>query len=1293
MGVPGLSFFLGVAILAYLSTFVLLAILRITTGISIQRFGFPFGVKNIVYTYKDGIRLEACSIGVSLHRPTFAQPTYFSLLLSDVRIIIDPKALSKNSRHSKENFSGNAEGPFFDGQDGCERESGSSLGGPERSGLWVRLTDLKERIKRLHRKVDWINMINVVATNTACVIPEVGIAQVGSFTAFVDTRQKKVDRKRFFSRGKSHSIDQRPAEWKFTVRNVVFATEGKEAVDVLDACSLNINGTLRPDIDGLRDATVSLKILRLEIPYDDIQKSIDLFKLQRSYQTSEAKTGHPDAFAHATPIETTWTPNRERSFVQKVSDSQEFVASILRGIQEIQFSVSFLAISRMVEDVQPHGSPVHFNVSMKEMGIDVARLEPKSPAHLMYFCPNDVAHQALIAAFSIACGLDDGQCCSERVLYIPMATTTVKTTLPSKTIEFSRENEIADGLNSNILFVNTVITSPALDFDPKHLPLISAVLRKRRKRTSSTGPQHGRQLISRLLPKATIKFVVQEPVIRFVLPPVHPSGETESTFDLLISTVSSISLDAESLHASGDDLHYSLSSTLRVAAQQLYYQTATGDRYNILLVDALDLKADLVASPNINVVLSGVVQSLAMSMVRPEISDGMHQISHHLRSDTSYDTVESDMAHGQSFLRLLPAWLLSFRFSGSDFSVEFAGVDKDVSPLTRGCTFELESWSAEYKAERDDKLSRHVARRNSISLSRLPQDTLSGSGPSPSRSKKKGNSTDNRRLALHAQGFEGFVIASTDRWEPESFLAFPRFEVAFTTSSDHQSLIFHVNSHLRALYCQISLYQAYALGVAATMLQRTFHQEHQRNSQPQPQPQHGQSEGLVKTALQSDQSQKSSIVVEITTIDLKVGFVQVKATMPDDPPLMIQINALTAGRHRWAAPFVGARLMRLYAEAPRVRSIWTRIVSIKNYRLDLRDHRRKHGTGFIEEKSIDLASDAIRIAVPHQLVPHKIFDNITNVVKTLAQLRHRFHTGTKEYILEKGPEGPKNVPKITIRAHALLFEVEDGPFEWKLGIIFRTGLIEQKQRLAREEAFKLKSKRLVGREYRRGSSRKRAQSAQPNSRAPDQSHDRHRKLHKTQQSKRSRSVESNRGRPHSTRGQESPRMRYDPRGRCSIGYTATTSVKDAWDRLQKLNAQSWKKRIDNMMQFQKHGIRDIRGTFWGHDEMPDDVESKETIMAVPERPSLVTMTMSDLNLVIDKPTFSLLETPAFLHRVGKGVPLDMQYSLLIPLHVTMNTGEVRMTLRDYPLPLLHIPAIKPGQSARTPSFSLKRTSS
>ncbi|KAK5015341.1 Protein SABRE, partial [Cryomyces antarcticus] len=60
-----------------------------------------------------------------------------------------------------------------------------------------------------------------------------------------------------------------------------------------------------------------------------------------------------------------------------------------------------------------------------------------------------------------------------------------------------------------------------------------------------------------------------------------------------------------------------------------------------------------------------------------------------------------------------------------------------------------------------------------------------------------------------------------------------------------------------------------------------------------------------------------------------------------------------------------------------------------------------------------------------------------------------------------------------------------------------------------------------------------------------------------------------------------------------------------------------------------------------------------------------------------------------MYKVGKGMPRDMKYSLLIPMNLHISMGEARFALRDYPLPLLHVPAIRSGQSPRLPSLSLK----
>ncbi|EON64007.1 hypothetical protein W97_03237 [Coniosporium apollinis CBS 100218] len=1275
MALPSLSFIAGVAVLLYLSTFVIFALFRIITGISIQRIGWS-GLRRIHFSPTEGLRVDIRGLGFTLHRPTFAQPTWISIELTQLELSVDLKLLGgKNEQNS-----------------GADSETPSPNGKPshgavkrklQRSRTWERLTLAKEKIKRLHRKINWVRVADLVVKNLSINIIDVGTIQVASLSVAVDVRRKTVDRTRLFLHRKASSKDQRPAEWIFTARSILFIPEGKDSTEILDHCTLNVHGLLYKDLEGLRDASIALKLGRLSVPYDDLETSLRRIKnCRRAYSKADVEKGDIEISLADVMEELDRPGSREESIIQTVSDSKEFLSSILRGIQEIQFAVGFFGLSKRVRLAQPSVNPIYLNVSMKEVGLDLLRLDPKSPAHLMYFSPTDVAHQALIAAISVSVGINDGEDRPERLLYVPMATTTVKTTLPSKTIQLEEDKSSAER-NTNMLFANLVVTSPSLDLDPKHLPMLLALLQSRQSNEARMDAPHTRRhIMSRLLPKASIKTTIHEPVIRVALPPMESDKIGTGEFDLLISATSSISFDTESSHSADGELHYAVASNLRISSHQFYYQTASGNKSNLLAMDSLEFKIQLSASPEVMVFATANFQTLSVYMIRPEISEGVRQIFVELNSE--HPTVKSKAVEHQrpKFLRQLPQWLVHVQFQGSDFNFEVASVDAEVSKHPRGAALHVESWTAQYKAHKSDETRTRPVRRRAMSQSISRNEAfIRPVSPSPSR-KPQADATDGRRLAIHVSGLEGFVIESADALEPEPFLSLPKFEVAFTTSTDQYGPIFHINSYAKSLYMQYSLYRHFAIGVAITVLRKTF------LPQRKPRAPHYKV-GMNQNQLPVDGPKKPVRPgalpehPEISTFDFKAGFIQVKASMPSNPQLMVQAHGLEAGSHRWATPFARLHQARLYAEHPMVKQAWSRIVSVKALRLDMRRSRRRYGTSFNEEESIDVVADAIRIAVPHQLVVHKIFDNITNTVKTVQQLHHRFRTDSDEYILQKRPVGPKRVPRISFRTHAVLFEIEDGSFEWKLGVIYRVGLLEQKQRLAREEAFRLKVKKLQELDNRQEGSSFRSKSARLG-------RERHGSRKSDANERRSYSVDRLRGRSSRSRNRRaSVKMRYDIDGTCDISDNAKTTTEQAWKKLQSLNAQSWKKRIDHGLSFQSRAMHDIRSIFWGVDELPDDYEQSETILTTPRRPALMAVLISDFNLLIDKPSFALHDYPLFLESVGKGMPVDMQYSLLIPMHVQVNIGEARITLRDYPLPFLHVPSVRPGQSPRLSGLSMR----
>ncbi|KAL4988139.1 mitochondrial protein from FMP27-domain-containing protein [Aspergillus falconensis] len=1260
-------------LLLYLASFLIFAIVRIATGISIQRIGY-FSLRRIAYVPTEGVQIELRGLGLSLHPPSFAQPTWLSLRLTDLKITLDPSASGKRSSSATRPYTDEAQSQSE--EEPLNQQNGKGDAASVRKNkTWVTLNRVKERVKRIHRMIHWLRLVDIVAVNTTINFLEAGQIQIGTLSLAVDTRRKMVDRGKVFRRKKGESGEQRPAEWIMNVHNVQVAVDGNEPIEVLDNVGVNIHGVLHKGLDGLRDASVALKIGRMHIPYDDLTLLVQRIKRSRKPSVKVDVTKPDEEVTFADYVEELEKPgSTDETIVETVTASKEFAGSLLRGIQEIQVALSFFRLSRAVQSPSPGQSSVYLNVVSHEIGIDLHRMDQTSPAHRMYFQRTDIAHQALLAAISLSVSLDDSSGETDNILYIPMATTTIKTTLPSKTIS-SYDGFNAEERNTNILFANLVVTSPALDLEPRHVSRLLGLAQT--KASNSRGKKRARgQLISRLLPKANIKLSVHEPVVRFVLPIPDSPSTGEDDYNLLISSISSISVDVESSHSSEGGAHYSLSSVYRVASHKFYYQTPSGIKHNLLTTDNMELKLLLSASPEVCVVVSGSLNTFSAHMVNSEVNRGIQQVVEQFRAQIRpkrrYGLPGEDRK--PSILRRLPPWLLRFQFEATGFSLEIAGVDESVSKVTRGVSLQLQSWTADYRAQKTEPTVVSVVRRRTPSHSTIGDESPFRFNPTSPPKQTRPGAADGRRLAFHARGFEGFVIESEDYLESEPFLSLPRFEVALSTSSDRLGPIFHIHSLIKGVYLQYSLYRYYCLSVALSVLQKAFLPSSQK--QPSSPMNAGDNSPPLSPRLTVQWS-------ELITVDVKATVLQVKTFMPADPPMLLQVYGVTAGYHRHSPPFVRAHLVRLHAEAPKLKGVWARIVSMNNFRLDLRKMKLKQGKSLVEDKSIDVWTDFIRIGVPHHMIMHRIFDNVINTSKAVKQLHHRLKYQTSEFVSARDPEGPKKVPKISLRSKALLFELEDDAFEWKLGCIYRTGLIEQRQRRAREDAFQLKLQKLKESDQRRASSRLRTRSSHRTLRSERVSSDSRRS--KSADPKPRNNIpeekEEKRGRAH--------KFRYDTDGVSSFTSEAKVSSESAWYRLQHYNARSWKAKIDAALQFQNSSIKEVRNLFEGADDPPEDVQETETVLAIPNRPALMAALISDINLTIDKPTFPSENYPLFLHNIGKGMPMSTKYALLIPMSIQLDMGEARVNLRDYPLDLLHIPGLRPGQSPRLPSWSLR----
>ncbi|WEW61240.1 Protein SABRE [Emydomyces testavorans] len=1261
-------------LLLYISTFVLFAIIRIGTGVSIQRIGY-FSLRRIAYSPREGIHITIRGLGVSLHWPTFAQPTYISLRIRELAVTVDPKVF-RGGRSLEATSQGDApdsisaNDPDVSGEEWlgshqkCKNEKSYRK-------TWKTLAAVKGAIKRLHRRIHLWSLIDVTATDTVLRIAQAGEVHIGGFTVAVDTRRNVMERGKLFRHKKDPSGDQQPAEWMLTIRNVLLVLEGREPEEIVDNLGLNVHGLLHKEVEGLRDVSVSVKVGRLHFPYDDLIAFTNRVSGPQVESRKPGSNAVDTEITFADIVEELDRPGTtEDEIVQTVAESRQFMGSLLRGIQEIQVALSFFRISRIVQQLPKAKKPQYLNIVTHEVGIDFHRMDPNEPAHRMYFQKNDVAHQALVAAISSSVSLDDNTNDRDKIMYIPMATATIKTTLPSKTLSMSEGHDAAER-NTNVLFANFVVTSPSVDLEPGKLAQIIGLLR-RRNASRSTRKKNKHLLISRLLPKATIKLSIHEPVLRFVLPVSTASGQQD--YNLLVSSISSISLDIESSHSAEEGIQYSLASVYRVTSHMLYYQTALGVKHHLLSTESLEIKAHLNATTELCVVASGNLNTFSVHLVSGEVTQGVHQVVEQFHGHVQPTKLPPSIdTNPPSFLRRLPSWLLQFQFEILGLAVEVAGTDDTIRPATRGIVLQLSGCSAHYQTQKAEP-NKGVSRRRTPSHSGISDDpTFRFASTSPSRKSYSGPA-DGRRLAIHVRSLEGFVMESADYMETESFLSIPRFEISLNTTSDLQGPIFHINSIIHEINLKHSLYRYYAIGIAFMVLQDTFFS---RSSRKDP------STGVGSKTVESLRIPRPA-KAELVTIDFKAPLIEVRFAMPTDPAVMVQIYGLAAGRHRWSPPFIRAHLLRLHAEAPKLKNVWARIVSVKNVRVGFRESRSKQAESIGDAKGYDISTDFIRLSVPHHMIMHRVFDNVTNTTKAIQQLNHRFRTKTNEYVLKKHPEGPKHVPRISLRSKVLLFELEDDAFEWKLSTIYRLGLLEQKQRLTRNEAYRMKVKKAEECQQRIASSRLRMQSTHS---VPQKSPALSRKSGETRRSKsfdgqdRSRSI---------SRGRRPKRkVRYDPDDIPRFSDCCKVALGEGWNKLQQHNAHSWRSRIDSSIRFQNAAISEIRTLFAGADEPPEGLQDDETILAVPNRPGLLAVTISDLHLVLDKPSFPLKSYADYINKIGKGMPVDMKYSLLIPMSINLDMGEARANLRDYPLDLLHIPALRSGQPTRLPCWSVR----
>lgn len=413
---------------------------------------------------------------------------------------------------------------------------------------------------------------------------------------------------------------------------------------------------------------------------------------------------------------------------------------------------------------------------------------------------------------------------------------------------------------------------------------------------------------------------------------------------------------------------------------------------------------------------------------------------------------------------------------------------------------------------------------------------------------------------------------------------------------------------------------------------------------------------------QSEKAKSSTVFVQ-----LEVSDVHVFIDLPENVRLFLHLRRLSLKKSSQEGFSCSWESLMGAVESPRTlsKNLWEEAVRLRDWTVTLCP---RSGPG--EKPKVAINGDAGSVRIPFGYVVHRIIDAASVSFKATKQLVHQFIKGSTDSIITPVGEDPKHLPYIDFHVRVLTLEAQDDPFETRLNLIWRTGGDENRARLDREEAFEAKVMSLKA-EYAE-QNRQASRSTISLSSSQNQS------IYESSED------EYDDASTRSSRNADGVLPKFQ-----ATAPSLDEQIQDARDRLNTYNSSSWIRRYANAKAEQ--GRREdaaLRRTFGRYPTLRQAVELPIE-MAQPNRAApLARFSLTEFRLQVGPPSFDLETLRDWMHEQGQGTPRDLPYSLLVPLYLQLTLAEARMELRDYPLPLLHIPPLRKDQSGDSPAFKL-----
>ncbi|OZJ05148.1 hypothetical protein BZG36_02198 [Bifiguratus adelaidae] len=410
---------------------------------------------------------------------------------------------------------------------------------------------------------------------------------------------------------------------------------------------------------------------------------------------------------------------------------------------------------------------------------------------------------------------------------------------------------------------------------------------------------------------------------------------------------------------------------------------------------------------------------------------------------------------------------------------------------------------------------------------------------------------------------------------------------------------------------------------------------------------------------------------------------KLRANIPGGLVLLLSVTMLKADSGAIERP-ISFEQLRLQGVSALQKDSWVDLVCIDTVKVytPQKTETSEHASADQESK-LSVSAALFHLRIPYKYVYADIVDYGVNLFKTIKSLHNRI-VAKKEFLID-GPivqDDPVKIACIAFQLARLEMEIEDDPFECKLSTNWKLGLEEQKARLARLAAYQQKIEELAAQaEYpARADNLGELMTASP-SLGPAHRSDSVTSLNSLCTAASEPILPSS--------GLADEKVRPGVRHRLSA-HSAKQRLDEydskSWIRIIQLDSGYFQSTSPVAKQGDHIQQRDSQRSF---KEFLEDACFNGEVQPRPSAPPLLRMAFDRMHLRISPPTFDLANTRRFMHDVGNGVPLDTHFSTLIPVRLEIRCGRTIATLRDYPLPLLHVPSCQNEGAGNVESWRLQ----